>query len=503
MIWCNFLHFYQPANQQEDILESVISQCYRPIIEKINTLNNVGLTINISGSLLELFDRYGHNDLIDSLKEAVQSGKIEVTGSCKYHALLPLIPETEAIRQITQNEETLRKYLGSDIKLHGFFPPEMAYDPKLAPLIEKLGYKWVIVDEISRPEGFIDGVSNKIFVCKGTQLKVVFRVRRVSNLIMSAVTRDSESFKEGISKELSEGGYLVTGMDGETFGHHRIGFENFLFEVIQDNKLEKSTISDYLDSISSKLPTEEVTPLACTWASSPQDIADNIQFISWKDTDNEVHKYQWELLNLALELVQKMPQVNLENKNESEVRKKMDVALASDHFFWASGKPWWGLEMIEDGAFRLLDVIRSVPQVSEADKAKAAVLYEKIISTSFLWQRSGKIRKMAKEQHEALRIPFKDRTKGKGGVESAVYEAFVSMIKEQEQKAVKSGEYEKAVLWRDALYKLENRLDIYDTINAIDLLRIEIGNSEVEKIIEKYKQDYMKIRGGQPEQRGR
>jgi hypothetical protein len=52
------------------------------------------------------------------------------------------------------------------------------------------------------------------------------------------------------------------------------------------------------------------------------------------------------------------------------------------------------------------------------------------------------------------------------------------------------------------MYKLENKLDIYDTINAIDLVRVEIPNKEVEETIEKYKEKYRTIRGGQPEQRG-
>ena len=500
MIWLNFLHFYQPASQQEDVLESVITQCYKPIFERLASLKKVGLTINISGSLLDLFDKYGHKDLIEKIKELVQSGKIELTGSCKYHALLPLVPESEAIRQIKQNEETLRKYLVKDLKLRGFFPPEMAYNPKLSSLLEKLGYEWVIVDEIANSKGFIDGVTNKFFVCQNSKLKIFFRIRRVSNLIMSSVVRDTQSFEQSIKEDLSQDGYLVTGMDGETFGHHRIGFENFLFNVLEDKNIDISTFSDFIDSKSEEYSVEEIQPLSSTWASSPQDILDGIQFISWKDSDNEVHKYEWELLNLALSLVEKM---SLDTEKEKEVREKMDIALASDHFFWASGKPWWSLEMIEDGAYRLLDVIRSVPQATNEEKNNAANLYEKIVSVSFMWQRSGKIRKMAKEQHEALRIPFKDRTMGKGGVETAVYNAFIDMLKTQEQKAVEEKEYEKALLWRDAIYKLENKLDIYDTINAIDLLRIEIGNNEVEKIIEKYKQDYLKIRGGQPEQRGR
>jgi len=43
---------------------------------------------------------------------------------------------------------------------------------------------------------------------------------------------------------------------------------------------------------------------------------------------------------------------------------------------------------------------------------------------------------------------------------------------------------------------------LYFSINAIDLLRIEVPHNEVEATIEKYKEQYRKIRGGQPEQRG-
>lgn len=71
----------------------------------------------------------------------------------------------------------------------------------------------------------------------------------------------------------------------------------------------------------------------------------------------------------------------------------------------------------------------------------------------------------------------------------------------QQMKATKKGAYEEAILWRDAIYKLENQLDIYDTINAIDLLRVKIPHKEVEETVEKYKEKYRKLRGGQPEQR--
>jgi hypothetical protein len=180
----------------------------------------------------------------------------------------------------------------------------------------------------------------------------------------------------------------------------------------------------------------------------------------------------------------------------------MDSALASDHFWWASAKPWWSMEMIEDGAYRLLETLNSLPDVKEDSKTRANKLYQNIVSTGFNWQRTGKIREMMQEQRSITRIPFVDRTVGRGGEEVGVYDAFMDMFGELEKKARDQGEYEKAILWRDSIYKLKNKLDIYDTVNAIDLLRLEIPNKEVEATIEKYKAKYRTIRGGQPEQRG-
>ncbi|MEK6845277.1 MAG: hypothetical protein AABY26_00845, partial [Nanoarchaeota archaeon] len=178
-----------------------------------------------------------------------------------------------------------------------------------------------------------------------------------------------------------------------------------------------------------------------------------------------------------------------------------DKALASDQFFWASAKPWWSVEMIESGVHAVLEVIENIPQVKKEDVEQAQGLYRKIISTAFEWQRTGKIREMSRERNTFLRIPFKVRTLEQGGTEEAVYQAFIEMMRIQEKQAREKGEYEKAILWRDAVYKIETKCDIYDAINAIDLLRIEISSEKVETILNEYTARFRQIRGGQPEQR--
>lgn len=496
MRWANFLHLYQPAGQQPDILEALVNQSYRPLLEGFKKHRRVRFTLNISGTLLELFDKYKYRNLIDILKELGREKRVEFTSSAKYHAFLPFLEKQEIIRQIRINDESCRFFLGETYKPKGFFPPEMAYHEKLAEIIDDLGFEWIILDEIACGGKIGDVDYKKIYRIKNTKLKVFFRERRLSNLIMSAVVRSRETLLQAMSNDLKSSRYLITAMDGETFGHHRPGLEKMLFEVFKTEEFELIKISEipnYYKDI------KELVPVRSTWASNQQDIKKNTQFLSWLDPENGIHYWQWALTNLVLNEVYRMD--NAHPRYEL-VRKKMDVALSSDQFFWASAKPWWSVEMIEIGAFNLLNTIRHIHDVNPKKLDKARNYYEKIVSTAFNWQRTGKIRQMMQEQKSILRIPFKDRTIGRGGTEKGVYYAFIDMMKGLEKKAAKAGEYEKAILWRDAIYKLEHKLDIYDVINAIDLLRVEISHQEVEKIIKKYKEKYLVIRGGQPEQRG-
>ena len=494
MKWANFLHFYQPVNQQPDILEAIVAQSYRPVIEGIKKHKRVRLTLNLSGALLELLHKNGYKDLIRDIQDLIKEDRIEITGSSKYHALLSFLSPEEIIRQVTLNTETLQKFFGGYTP-QGFFCPEMAYDEKIGEIVEKLGFKWLILDEISCGGEVRQVDYSQVYKVKGLKLKVFFRDRRLSNLIMSAVVRSRETLVEAMGKELNSGNYLVTAMDAETFGHHRPGLEKMLFEIFEAPEFELIQVGEVEKYYQVE---KEVKPSKATWASSKLEIEKGVQFLSWDDPENVIHGWQWEFTKLVLKEVYQMDK---KHPRYEMVRGMMDVALASDHFWWGWGKGWWRVEMIEYGAYNLLQTLRSIPDVKKEIVEKGRDLYEKIISTAFNWQRSGKIREMMRAQNNILRIPFKDRTLGRPGAEN-VYYAFLSMMERLEKEAVGRGEYEQAILWRDAIFKLKHKLDIYDTMNAIDLVRVKIPHNEVEKIIVEYEDKYRRLRGGQPEQRG-
>ncbi|MDB5178563.1 MAG: hypothetical protein JWN01_506 [Patescibacteria group bacterium] len=488
MYWANLLHFYQPYGQKREIVDAIVAQCYRPVGEGILAHPEARLTINFTGVLLDQLAAYGYQDVIDLYAEAARRGQVEFVGSGKYHAILPLLPVAEARRQIEINNDTNRHFFGDAYQPRGIFLPEMAWDPKLAPVLEAAGFDWVMLDELAATGRIGDADYTKMHQITGTKLKALFREHRLSSMVAS-VARDVEHLKDAARDELSQRRYIVTGMDGEVFGHHQIGHQELLFAMFKDPDIKLVRMSDLFEKFTE---LTQVKTVACTWASSEDDIAKNIQFISWQDPENDIHKLQWELLNLTIEQLEQLPK---SDPDYPRLRGQLDQAIASDQFYWAAARPWWMIEHIERGAFDLLTILQHQPNSGPLVRERGLNLYQQILAMAYKWQRSGKIDR----RDDNPRVPFKELSLERG--DHGTWHAFVDMMRHEEQDAAGRRDYEEAILWRNGIYKLEHKLDIYDSLYVLDLLHKRLPRGEVEETISQYKAKYNSIRGGQVEQR--
>ncbi len=518
MKWAHFLHIYQPADQHPGILEKIVNESYRPILRGLIKTPESRVTLNINGTLVEKLFEHGYRDVIDDIKALVDLGRLELTGSAKFHAFLPLLPEHEVERQIKLNEETMRKYFGDKFVKKGFFSPEMGYSPKVAAAVEKLGYQWMIIDEVSicEPGQTLEDLHmDKIYTIKGTNLKAFFREKQPSNVIMGALVRSADSLKKVMQRRLESNTYVVTAMDGETFGHHRPGFEESLFEIIRDPAFDNAFISQLPNYFSN---TVEVVPKDSSWASSAIDVANNNPYNLWLHPDNQIHTYEWELVDLAIRVVngsqysdEKYPhmleeEMSWEDMTEDQkyheerkrqwvrVRGALDAALNSDPMWWASARPWWSVEMIEKGMNALYKVIMETPDAHSEDKSQAENLYKNILFTAHEWQRAGMVDKMAANDAAERRIPLSKRFAAEG-----TYVAMLKALKDEEMNAAAKREYEQAIKWRDSQYKLERDLDIYDAVHIIDLFKAEGDFKKFEEYLSEYRKKYREISKGQPE----
>jgi len=385
MYWANFLHIYQPPTQTEEIVRKVTEECYKKLVSVLQNRPRGKITLNISAVLTRQLDCYGYSDVIEGLGRLAERGQIEFTGSAMYHPILPLIPESEVIRQIELNTKINRRYFGEVYNPKGFFPPEMCYSFDVAKIVAKLGFSWIIVDELSF-RGKI-GVARDDTIYQIDELdnfSVFFKERPYSAGLTYGQYPDAKSFLKGLGKKLDRHCYLLTGTDGEIYGHHRPGQEKLLEEAFAKVKPETCTISELFQLFNH---VEKVTPLLSSWSTWEDEMAQGIPYPQWSYPGHEIHQLQWHLTNLAIELVNRVPD-NTEGYEQS--RQLLDEGLHSCQYWWASCRPWWDTGMIEAGAQKLYDAIRSIKDLSrrEADKARSA--FTSLIETTRRWQETGK-----------------------------------------------------------------------------------------------------------------
>jgi hypothetical protein len=185
-------------------------------------------------------------------------------------------------------------------------------------------------------------------------------------------------------------------------------------------------------------------------------------FILWKDPENPIHKLQWDFVDYVSNLVN-----SYKNKTDSawiSAREKLDIAIASDQFWWASIKPWWSLEMVEQGAYLLKDVVITL-NVGKEQELVAESYYREIIDHAFEWQRSGYIRNKHLENSSTyLKEPFNTRAP------SEWYNQIILEFEDEMKKSAEKRDFEKAIKWRDAVIKLKRGTDIYDVLHVVDEL---------------------------------
>lgn len=387
--WAPFLHFYQPPTQFHAVLKKICKESYRPLLKLFLSHPEAKVTVNICGSLTELFMDHGGEDIVKGLSKLGLRGQLEFVGSAKYHAILPLIPEEEIRRQIELNQRTNGFFFREAYQPRGFFPPEMCYSKKIVAPIAEAGFKWMLISGVACSKAW---PMDKIYPLKteGPKMLVLFRDDILSNKISFHGT-DSRGFLEHLNSlylnqnnyrgDSKKDIYVITAMDAETFGHHIQNWEKLFLQQVYEalavtprtfkrikqrlslakehraildaaavKKIRAVTISELIKLFPR---AEEIEPRSSSWSSSEQDIEQNNFYPLWNDPHNPVHKYQWEHLNICIELVRKLSDstcIASQSKSYADMaRGLLDRALHSCQWWWASKKPMWDINLINKG----------------------------------------------------------------------------------------------------------------------------------------------------------
>ena len=403
--WAPLFHFYQPPIQVLSVLNRVVRESYHPLLQVLRRAPHARATLNFSGVLTEMLCEAGFSEVVQGFGELAGGGRVEFTGSAKYHAILPLIPQDEVLRQVQSNAVTNRHYLGAAYQPSGFFPPEMAFNHELAASLVQTGHRWVIVSGIACPANVSWPVQavHRVAPFAGRsqeRLAVFFRDDVLSNRI-SFQNIDAEGFAAhllSLGQALHGDGYVVTAMDAETFGHHIPGWhQRFLaegFRLLAERRdaVMITTLSELLD----RFPRgQEVVPRASSWSSTQDGLDQNNPYPLWKDPANRIHQLQWQHTDISLKLTHhamRWAEDEASRKFAGIARNLQDAGLHSCQYWWASRNPMWDMNLAHRGlllqreavlnACKALRVSSASPEAKRAGELLKAVsdrLYQQIV----------------------------------------------------------------------------------------------------------------------------
>ena len=357
--WAPLLHMYQPTFQDRRVLQQIDKECYKPLLKMFEEHDNVKISININAVLIDMLYEFDLSDTLEILQNLESSNKIEITGTAKFHPILPLIPQKESEHQIEINEKNLRNEF-KQWERGGFFPPEMSISSQVVKYIRELGYKWVIISGVACP---VEWPTDQIYTSPNG-LMLFFRDDILSNKIsFNSIT--AKGFVEeiaGMVKENNESRqkdkYIITAMDSETFGHHIKKFERtFLSKAFELINEQKDIKIEFISDLSKFFPInkEKIIPKDSSWSTSYDDMMAGVPYALWDHPDNKVHTLYWKIVRSLNNLMNLISNLDLNQSWDVEShyntsRWFYDRGICSDTTWWSNpDRGNWSPNLIYNG----------------------------------------------------------------------------------------------------------------------------------------------------------
>jgi len=393
LYWANLLHFYQPPDQDRNILERVVNESYHPVLRIFEQIPSAKAIINIQACLIELLIKTGFGKIITRMKKLADSGQIEFTLSPRFHPFMPFMHEDEIDRQVAQCLKISKMYFGLNYNPKGFYSPELAYSQIVSKAAARFNCRWLPVDEITITGKLGQLPYDRLYMDKSAGgLLLIPRDRRISNAIANTIfAKDTINNTNDFIKLANnhKRKFVFTANDVEQFGHHHKGGQTLLRLLYRDTRLTSTTLSELASHVRKK---DYSKPRQSDWVVSPEEVKKNMNFYTWKNPSNKIHSILWELYKIVYDEIKNSAKSGdiLHNRSQD----MLGAAATSCSFFWSSCRPWWYGVYPENAATNICLALFSLLSPAPRVKAKAFRLRQNIYNMVKQLNESGEARKL-------------------------------------------------------------------------------------------------------------
>ena len=328
-------HYYDDfANRT--ILRRVAQKCYLPMnalrLELINAhKGEFKVTLSISGTVLEQFDRYAP-EVIESFRRLAQTGDVEFLSETYYHSLASLASETEFKHQVLKHKDAIEHYFGVTPK--AFRNTELIYSDAIGQMVSEMGFKAMLTEGAKHVLGWKS--PNFLYSCANAPaLKLLLKNSSLSDDIAfrfsdrgwSDWPLTCEKYLSWIKSAAQNDDIVNLFMDYETFGEHQKA-QSGIFDFMR--YLPEAVIADG--------EFEFVTPSQAVKKHRPVATLDVPDPISWADEERDLTAWLGnELQNDAFKKLYDQTE-KLAILNDEALWSDFGHLQESDHFYYMCTK---------------------------------------------------------------------------------------------------------------------------------------------------------------------
>ena len=328
-------HSYTNKQKNLDILKKVAEKCYLPtnklMLDLLNKHEEFKISYSFSGIILEQFEEL-MPDVLQSFRDLVDTGKVEILDETYYHSLAFLHSKPEFKDQVILHNKKIRSLFRQNPCI--FRNTELVYNNELANFVESMGYKGILAEGADHVLGWRS--PNFIYTPKtASGIKLLLKNYKLSDDV--AFRFSDKSWKEWpltVDKYVSwvndvngNGNLVNLFMDYETFGEHQwadTGIFNFLRHLPQE--LLKHPDNDF------KTPSEAIKTY------NPVSELDIHSPVSWADIERDTSA--WDGNDMQKSAINEIYLI------EEAIKKSKDKKLindwrklqTSDHFYYMCTK---------------------------------------------------------------------------------------------------------------------------------------------------------------------
>ncbi len=269
----------------EKVLRKVADKSYRPmnaLLQKLlDTHPEFKVSLSITGTFIEQAELWAP-DVLDSFKDLVRTGRVEIVSETYYHSLAFFYSQDEFARQVEIHRNKIRELFGVETQV--FRNTELAYNDDLALWADRAGFKGILA------EGWDPVLEwrspNFVYKPKGTRdIGLLLKNYKLSDDLAFRFSNQSweqwplsaDTYSEWAKASSQDSPLINLFMDYETFGEHQWEdtgifqfFEHFVSKWLEQPGNTFYTVSEAIDA---HQPAGEISmPYTVTWADAERDL---------------------------------------------------------------------------------------------------------------------------------------------------------------------------------------------------------------------------------------